>query len=467
MQQSDGLPTILASKSEMVEKKDSGTKTTLKFTQPNGALNRIHPSDPATGACPAGNRQWDSTNWDLNAQQPHGGQEWSQLENFVEDFSVTTNFMGPPWKAIAAAASSLQHMDHYPAANFEPAITDLSKFLASETDSSSTSALAIHSRLQLGNGASELIDLVTRIAAPNGGFKVKSHTQYKEYERAALADGRQTIKLDNQSESGGDDWTILAIINPCNPTGEYMPIEKLKEYISKQVQDRIDPDLSDPPSSEENFPLGSPSGRSAGPKEGQAKCVVLVDESMQLWRGTGWREDSLVSQPEWIKMMHDELGCSIYLIHSWTKIWSCPGIRLGSILCPTAEHCLALKKHQVPWSLNVAALAFLSAAVLDTEYLRQTWDLTQSWRAQTEQKLATMFPHWKVYGEKWLSWLWIDTTDAGEAAEAVKYCKAAGTPIRAGAMGYERPTFIRLAVRSPESQSVLFKALGRIGNMQE
>jgi len=41
------------------------------------------------------NDAWDSTNWDLNTQQPHGGQEWSELgSKFVEDFSVTTNFKG-------------------------------------------------------------------------------------------------------------------------------------------------------------------------------------------------------------------------------------------------------------------------------------------------------------------------------------------------------------------------------------
>ena len=34
---------------------------------------------------------WDATNWDLNTQQPHGGQEWSSMgDTFVEDFSVTT-----------------------------------------------------------------------------------------------------------------------------------------------------------------------------------------------------------------------------------------------------------------------------------------------------------------------------------------------------------------------------------------
>merc|ERR1740127_318992 len=77
--------------------------------------------------------QWDSTSWDLNTQQPHGGQEWSKLDNFCEDFSVTTNCMGPPWAAISAATATLQHLHHYPAANFEPAISDLARFLAPDT----------------------------------------------------------------------------------------------------------------------------------------------------------------------------------------------------------------------------------------------------------------------------------------------------------------------------------------------
>ena len=44
----------------------------------------------------------------------------------------------------------------------------------------------------LGNGASELIDLVTRVGAHQGAFYVKDD-QYKEYERAALAAGRTQL----------------------------------------------------------------------------------------------------------------------------------------------------------------------------------------------------------------------------------------------------------------------------------
>jgi len=325
-----------------------------------------------------------------------------------------------------------------------------------ENDTAATSTTKcygnVHSRLILGNGASELIDLVTRTAAPVGGFVLKSSIQYKEYERAALADGRgRVVMSDHQAihsdmSADAEPWTILAIINPCNPTGEYMDVSRLKEYIEKTVRQR--PNISQLES------IDSPA------KKLPQSCVVLVDESMQLWRGPDWRSDSLVSQEEWIyERMLKELGCAVFVIHSWTKIWSCPGIRLGSILCPSIEHALALKKHQVPWSLNIAALAFLSSAVMDREYLRQTWELTLSWRRETVDKIGCLFPHWKVYGERWLSWLWVDTGSDREAADAVRLAKSAGTPIRNGAMGYEEPTFIRIAVRSPDAQAVLFKAL--------
>merc|ERR1719336_669286 len=108
----------------------------LKPVQANGHADGTVPASPAStplgtptipAAQPVG---WDCTNWDLNTQQPHGGQEWSSLDNFLEDFSVTTNVLGPPWRAVTAAAASLQHVDHYPAANFEPCLTELAQWLS-------------------------------------------------------------------------------------------------------------------------------------------------------------------------------------------------------------------------------------------------------------------------------------------------------------------------------------------------
>lgn len=49
-----------------------------------------------------------STNvWDTKTQTFHGGQEHRFIENFVEDFSVTTNYLGTPKKALEAAKEAV------------------------------------------------------------------------------------------------------------------------------------------------------------------------------------------------------------------------------------------------------------------------------------------------------------------------------------------------------------------------
>merc|ERR1719337_442465 len=78
----------------------------------------LAPSSPHSKLAQKADVEWDCTNWDLDTQQPHGGQEWSKLDNFCEDFSVTTNSFGPPWMAVTAAVGSLQHLHHYPSADF-------------------------------------------------------------------------------------------------------------------------------------------------------------------------------------------------------------------------------------------------------------------------------------------------------------------------------------------------------------
>merc|ERR1719178_310824 len=88
---------------------------------------------------------FDSSNWDLDTQQPHGGQEWSSIENFKEDFSVTTNYLGPPVKAVSACGLALADVEHYPPANFEPYATELAQFLAPHNPKE------LNPRLMLGN----------------------------------------------------------------------------------------------------------------------------------------------------------------------------------------------------------------------------------------------------------------------------------------------------------------------------
>ncbi|KAJ1828612.1 hypothetical protein LPJ70_007206 [Coemansia sp. RSA 2708] len=145
-------------------------------------------------------------------------------------------------------------------------------------------------------------------------------------------------------------------------------------------------------------------------------------------------------------------------MHSWTKLWCCTGLRLGSVVCPTAEHMRAIKKIQVPWSVNIVALAFLNAVVADQPYLQKTWQMTKTWRQQTIERLSERFPHWQFFGNRFLSWVWVDTKSEEEAQRAVDLAHAAGVPVRSGRPGYSLPTFVRLAVREPAKFDVLLEA---------
>ena len=56
-----------------------------------------------------------------------------------------------------------------------------------------------------------------------GGFKPGPyHTQYKEFERSALANGFKLLAHDDMTA------TLTGICNPNVPTGDYMPLPKLK-----------------------------------------------------------------------------------------------------------------------------------------------------------------------------------------------------------------------------------------------
>jgi len=245
--------------------------------------------------------------------------------------------------------------------------------------------------------------------------------QYMEYQRSAEADGRVILHSnDPQSEA------ISAIVNPCNPTGIFLNIEELKKHINTKIAHN---------------------------------SYVLVDESMLPWYGENWIEQSLSSIPEWIEQIYKEKGIAVWVIFSWTKIWCCPGLRLGSAIAPTTQLMIDLKKKQVPWSLNSMAIAFAAEVVKDIEYMKETWKVTSDWRKQTVSRLSAEFPSWKFYGEPWLSWIWIDTGSEVIASQADELTTKAGMPIRPGSKGYKMPRFIRIGVRPPSDVDHLIIAL--------
>ncbi|KAI9489684.1 pyridoxal phosphate-dependent transferase [Zychaea mexicana] len=361
--------------------------------------------------------------WDTKTQAFHGGQEHRFLDNFVEDFSVTTNYLGTPRKALDAAREAISEVHHYPAANQEPAKTSLAQFLWPSNYSEH------HGRLLLGNGASELIDLVVRktllTCVSRGVTKPKWkggpwNVQYREYQRSA-----ENNEFEIMDPTYKEPVDLLCVVNPCNPTGDYFDVESLKAFIKANVV-------------------------SGG--------TVLVDESMQPWHSSDFRSDSLTSAHAFVKEMweHDQIG--VHVIHSWTKIWSCTGLRVGSVITPTASHCEALRKIQVPWSVNGPALKFVEAVVLDDDYMKETWENTTRLRAYLIDQLTGLNDKWVYHGKPFLSWVWVDMLSEEVASKAIDLARQAGVPVRSGKPGYSCPTFVRVAVRKEPEIARLINA---------
>lgn len=181
---------------------------------------------------------------------------------------------------------------------------------------------------------------------------------------------------------------------------------------------------------------------------------------MQPWHSFDFRSDSLISEHDYAKEMWAENQVSVHVMHSWTKIWSCTGLRVGSVICPTGEHCEALRKIQVPWSVNGPALKFVEAVVQDSEYLKETWENTSRLRSYLIQQLSNLdaSKDWVYHGKSFLSWVWVDMKSKEVASKAVDLAREAGVPVRSGKPGYGCDTFVRVAVRKEEPVQVLINA---------
>ena len=68
---------------------------------------------------------------------------------------------------------------------------------------------------------------------------------------------------------------------------------------------------------------------------------------MQPWFGPEWRSDSLIGERKWSKELSEKRGIHVWIMTSWTKIWACTGVRLGSVVAPTAQLRNAVKAKQV------------------------------------------------------------------------------------------------------------------------
>ena len=378
----------------------------------------------------------------------HGGSEIHHMDNLKLDMSVTTNTFG----LIDGYYETLTKdkfdylVTHYPPTNDDQELQDAYKsFLHLWTFKTPTKwavmsdkddadwALKVPNGVSkvkgetinnitpiFGNGATELIDIIIR-NIPKGDWKMNNvDTQYREYNNACLKTGRKQLEHDDLNAA------LTIVINPNNPTGDFMEWSEMVNYISKYVSNN---------------------------------SYLIVDESMLFWHSPNWIQHSFIGHIDYVKQMNMERNIKIIVIQSWTKIFSSTGIRIGSAVIFDDIVRTHIQELLPPWSLNAIGRDYIMYAFSKPEYLEKTRLYTTEWRLEIYNQVNMVFPDFTIHGESFLSWLWIDTHDAKLADLIVRESKRIGYPIRHGKQGYNRDTYIRIAVRDVNKMSEWFDML--------
>lgn len=347
----------------------------------------------------------------------HGGSEIHDIDNLKLDMSVTTNAFG---LVDGYYESMTKDKFEYLATHYPPTPSNTDVVLQNAyADFVQTKELVPI----FGNGATELIDTIIRTIPP-GNWKTNNvMTQYQEYNNACIKTNRKQLEYD-------DSTAILSIIiNPNNPTGDFMDWSKMTEYVDKFVANN---------------------------------SYLIVDESMLFWYGSNWIQHSFLGHLDYVAQLKNEKNIMVVVIQSWTKIFSSTGMRIGSavIFDETFRSSIVLP----PWSLNAIGRDYIIHAFNQRGYLERTWKYTSLWRSQISNRVKEIFPEFQIFGAGFTSWLWIDTCDPKIAELIVRESKQIGFPIRHGKQGYNKPSFIRVAVRDVSAMEEWFSLLHTIRN---
>lgn len=285
----------------------------------------------------------------------HGGnvhaaaRELGRSIESILDFSASINPLGASPRALRVVADAATLVQHYP----DPDCVSLTRAIRRRWRIASD-------RLVVGNGATELIDLIPRALSMRSAVIVGP--TYGEYARAV-------------EHAGGRYRMVMA-----KPEDDYRPpLEEVTHRLATQRRGRtaIDAVFVCHP----NSPTGRPCGRAElgtlVRAAARAGAWVVVDESFIEYCGALTCVPHLSSFPRLI------------ILRSFTKFYGLPGLRIGYSLSsvPVAE---VLRRHQPPWSVNAVAQRAAEAAMADIGHARRCLTYVGKERARVAKQLSSM-----------------------------------------------------------------------------
>jgi len=262
----------------------------------------------------------------------------------ILDFSANINSIGPPEWLRSCISRELDAILHYP----DPTASSLKKCIARKYH------LPVQNIL-VANGTTELLYQLPRILdCKRAVIPVPCYVDYlKVFDMAGIEIITVPLREDQNFAVDLEQLDLLLIPddililgNPNNPTGRCIDSEKLQKLARKHP-----------------------------------KTMFLVDEAFLEFVGNG---KSLAGEEP-----------NIMTLHSLTKFYAIPGLRLGFGVFPES---IASKLQQLlpPWTVNSLAQKVGEHAIADEEYQKQTRKICLEERESFRKDLAN-FTDLKVF----------------------------------------------------------------------
>ena len=276
----------------------------------------------------------------------------------------------------------------------------------------------------VGNGAAELINILGHLSR---GKMALSIPAFNEYERCFK--NCQIIELDSKTNGYRldpnkileiiDAVDSIAIINPDNPSGDFIKFDDMIKIIEKA--------------------------------DTQNKKII-VDESFIDFADVDVRYTLLNSRIL-------EKYKNLIVIKSIGKSYGVPGIRLGILASGNKELLSAIRDEMAIWNINAFGEYYLQIATLYTKEYKKSCELIAKERSSFISKLKQI-PYIKPY-ESQANYIMCRLEGKNSTALANYLLKNYSILIKdlKNKKGFENVDFIRLAVKSTKDNDELIEAL--------
>jgi len=358
-----------------------------------------------------------------NKAASHGGNLYAALRHSggdlseIIDFSANINPLGLSENIRQTLYTSIESLIHYPDAQGHDLKHAISQYYHVKDE-----------MITLGNGAVELMYILCHMLSPKR-IMVTAPT-FSEYEAAARASGAMIEYFYLQADH---HFTIdiqamvkqlatidlVFICNPNNPTGTLLTNIQIQELLIAAMASNT-------------YVVVDESFIDFLPNEGAYTCRQLLAEFSNL-----------------------------IIIHSLTKFYAIPGLRLGFALA-NAELTNLLHSGKDPWNVNTLAQKAGVAALNDSAYQHQSKEYIGKNKMDLYHSLLSI-PGLKPYLPS-VNFILINISASNMTGEELGNAMAVHNILIRDCSNYPglSSSYIRIAVKRPEENSILLRTLKKV-----